>query len=185
MIKVLFIIWSLEKGGAERFLASLLENIDLDKIEPTLCCLNWKGEWASVVEGQGIKIFELNKNSGFDLRAFIRLIKIVHEGNYTIVNTHLWTADVLGRLAAFICRVPIVISTAQNVDIWKKWWHRLIDKILSYRTDKIIAVSEAVKDYYHKKVGIRDKKIMVIPNAIDIDKYEKNQDSYYLYHEFK
>ena len=38
-IKVLFIIWSLERGGAERFLAGLLSHIDLQKFEPVLCCL--------------------------------------------------------------------------------------------------------------------------------------------------
>ena len=185
LIKVLFVIWSLETGGAERFLVSLLRSIDRERIHPVVCCLNWKGAWASEVEEKDIKVIALHKKSGVDFRAFLNLIKIMKEGDFDIVNTHLWTADVMGRLAAFLTGTPIVISTAQNVDIWKKWWHRVIDKLLAYRTNKIIAVSEAVKEYYHKQVGIPLSKIVCIPNAIETERYEKPGNVDYLYDELK
>jgi len=177
------IIWSLEKGGAERFLVSLLKHIDRNQIEPTVCCLNWEGEWAKELEDKGIKVIALNKKSGFDLQTLIKLIKLIKKEKFDIVNTHLWGADVTGRLAAIITNTPIIISTAQNVDIWKKWWHRIIDRILSYKTDMIIAVSEAVRDYYHREVGIPLKKITIIPNAVEIEKYDNVGDVSYLYDE--
>jgi glycosyltransferase involved in cell wall biosynthesis len=169
-LKVLFVIWSLEKGGAERFLVSLIKHLDKNKIKPTVCCLNWEGAWAKELEDTGVEVIALSKKGKFDIVSFVRLFKIIKHGKFDIVNTHLWGADVLGRLAAIFAGTPAIISTVQNVDIWKKWRHRLIDKILSYKTAKIIAVSEAVKKFYVDE-SISADKIEVIPNAIEIDKY--------------
>ncbi|MGE0267437.1 MAG: glycosyltransferase [Candidatus Omnitrophota bacterium] len=184
MIRILFIIWSLERGGAERFLAGLLEHMDRTRFDPVLCCMNWKGEWAEPLEKKGIKVIALNKKNGIDLKAFRALVRIIREGRFQIVNTHLWLADVMGRVAAILCGVPVIITTAQNVDVWKKWHHRLVDRILSYRTTKMIAVSNAVKEYYHRQVGFPAAKIEVIPNAIDVSAYEDAGDVTYLQKEF-
>lgn len=180
MINVLFIIWSLERGGSERFLVALVKHLDRSKIHPVVCCLNWKGSWAGELEERDIEVIALNKKAKFDLKAFHKLVRIIKQGEFNIVNTHLWAADVFGRLAAIFAGVPIIISTAQNVDIWKKWWHRSIDRVLSYKTAKVIAVSEAVREYYHKKIGIPLSKIEYIPNAIEIERYENVGDVGYL-----
>jgi len=182
-LRALFIIWSLEKGGAERFLVSLLKTIDRERIEPVVCCLNWKGKWAQELEDLGISVLALNKKKGVDFLAFKKLVKIIKEGNFDIVNTYLWGADVLGRLAAILAKTPVVISTAQNVDIWKKRAHRITDRLLARGTDKIIAVSGAVRDYYHKNAGIPLSKIATIPNAIELERFQNLKDTAYLYDE--
>ena len=185
MVKVLFVIWSLERGGAERFLVSLVKTIDRTKIEPVVCCLNWKGEWAGEIENKDIKVIALNKKGKFDVFAFLKLVKIIKEGKFDIVNTHLWAADTIGRLAAITAGVSVIVSTAQNVDIWKRWWHKTIDRFLACKTDMIIAVSEAVKNYYNQKIRIPVSKITVIPNAIEVSRFEESKDISYLYKELK
>lgn len=182
-IKALFIIWSLEKGGAERFLASLVQNLDREKVDPVVCCLNWKGIWAKELEEKGIKVIALEKKMGLDLRAFFKLIKFMKQERFDIVNTQLWESDTMGRAAAILAGIPVIISTAQNVDVWKKWRHRAIDRVLSFWTDKIISVSEAAREYYHKEVGIPSSKITVIPNAIDTSKFENTGKIDHLYDE--
>jgi len=99
------------------------------------------------------------------------------------VNTYLWGADVMGRIAGILAGVPVIISTVQNVDVWKKWHHIIIDKILACRTDMFIAVSEAVRDYCNKRIGISLKRIIVIPNAIEVEKFQNNGHNEYLYNE--
>ena len=99
------------------------------------------------------------------------------------MNTYLWGADVIGRIAGILAGVPVIISTVQNVDVWKKWHHIIIDKILACRTDMFIAVSEAVRDYCNKRIGISLKRIIVIPNAIEVEKFQNNGHNEYLYNE--
>ncbi len=176
-IKVLFVIWSLERGGAERFLAELVKNLDKNKIEPTICCLNWKGEWAEEVEDAGIEVVALDKKNGPDFKALLKLIRLMRERKFDIVNTQLWESDSLGRIAAIFAGVPIIISTVQNVDLWKKWHHRIVDRMLALKTERIIAVSKAVKDFYHKEIGIPENKISIIPNAIDLNRFKKTEES--------
>ncbi len=184
MKKVLFIIWSLERGGAERFLAGLLHHLDRTKFQPTLCCLNWKGQWGEDVERAGIPVIALNKKGKVDLKAFRQLKRIFREGQFDIVNTHLWLADTMGRLAAIQTGVKTIVSTAQNVDIWKKGWHKQVDRWFGRRTQAVIAVSKAVKKYYHEDVGLPEDKIHVIPNAIDPETYNHVESVEHLYEEF-
>lgn len=169
-INVLHIIWSLEKGGAERFLVSLVKNFDQSRFNSIVCCLNWKGEWAKELEDKGVRVIALNKKGKFDLSVIFKIKNIIKQNKIDIVNTHLWAADVLGRIAAILAGVPVIISTVQNVDIWKKWWQKIIDRMLLNKTDKFITVSDAVKVFLEKE-GIKSGKIEVIPNAIEIDKF--------------
>ncbi len=182
-VKVLFVIWALERGGAERFLVSLLKAIDKNRVEPTVCCLNWKGEWAPEVERAGIEVIALNKKRKIDLSVLLKLVRIMKKERFYIVNTYLWGADVVGRIAAILAGVPVIISTVQNVDVWKRWHHIIIDKILASRTDMFIAVSEAVRDYCNKRIGIPLKKIVVIPNAVEVERFQSNGHNEYLYNE--
>lgn len=184
MVKALFVIWSLETGGAERFLVSLIKYLDKTKFKPTVCCLNWEGIWAKELEDIDVEVIALNKRGKFDIASFIRLFKIIKKGKFDIVNTHLWAADVLGRLAAILAGTPVIITTAQNVDVWKNFLHRFTDRLLSYRTTKLIAVSQEVKKYYNQAVGIPLNKIVVIPNAIEMEKFKNVSDISYLYDEF-
>ena len=176
-IKVLFIIWSLERGGAERFLAGLLTHIDLDRFAPTLCCLNWPGEWANTVEHRNIPVIALHKKNGFDGRAWYQLYRLIRTGKFDIVNTHLWAADLMGRVAAIVAGVPVIITTAQNVDVWKTPMARRIDRILSWRTNQLIAVSEAVRDFYATEIGFPAARITVIANAIDVRRFQLEDDA--------
>jgi glycosyltransferase involved in cell wall biosynthesis len=185
MINVLFIIWSLDKGGAERFLTTLVKHIDRNKIKPIVCCLNYKGRWASELEDLGIEVIELNKKGKFDVKTFIKLVKILKNYKIHIVNTHLWAADTMGRLAAIIANTPVIVSTVHSIDIWKKYWHRCVDKLLSYKTDKIIAVSKTVRDQYHKKFGIPISKLIYIPITIELKQFSNIGATDYLYNELK
>lgn len=184
-VNVLFIIWSLEKGGAERFLVSLVKYLDKNKIKPIVCCLNWKGEWAKELEDRGIKVIALNKKGKFDIAVIFSLIRVIRQYDISIVNTHLWAADALGRMAAILAGVPVIVSTIHSLDLWKKWWHMVIDKLLSYRTNMFIAVSESAKNHYINTEKIALSKVAYIPNAIEIEKFKNNEDCSYLYYELE
>jgi glycosyltransferase involved in cell wall biosynthesis len=166
--KVLFCIWALEAGGAERFLVELAKRVPRDRFDAKVVCLARKGPWAREAESAGIEVLSLDKKTGFDLGIVGRLRRLFRAERPDIVNTHLWTADVWARLAAILEKVPRIVVTEQNVDVWKKAHHRLIDRLLFRRTDKVVCVSDQVKAFYRDHLGVPEAKLEVIPNAISV-----------------
>ena len=48
-LSVLYVIWSLQMGGAERVVADLARSLDRRLFRPLVCCLNFKGRLAEVL----------------------------------------------------------------------------------------------------------------------------------------
>jgi len=167
--KVLFCIWALEAGGAERFLVELVRRAPRERLDVKVVCLSRKGAWAGEVESAGVEVICLDKKTGLDLTIVRRLRALFRSERPDLVNTHLWTADLWARLGAVLSGVPHIVVTEQNVDVWKTWYHRLIDRLLFRRTDKVICVSDQVLDFYRDVLRVPAAKLEVIPNAIDVE----------------
>lgn len=170
-IKILYVIWSLGLGGAERVVISLAKGLDKTKFQPTVCCLNGKGAFAHELEELGIKVIALNKKAGIDISVASKIIKVIKNNKIDIVHTHLWGANFWGRIAAKLAGVKGIIVTEHNTDVWKSRLYFMFDKLLSRWTDRIIVVSNSVKDFYVSK-GIDEKKIEVIYNGVEIEKLQ-------------
>ena len=169
--KLLFFIWALEVGGAERFLVRLVPRIPRDRFDVAVICLTRKGVWAGELEARGIEVRSLDKRVGLDLGILFRLMGLLRREQPDLVNTHLWTADVWARLAAILAGVPRIVVTEQNVDLWKRWYHRWIDRLLFLWTDRVVCVSVQVRAFY-RRLGVPDAKLHVIPNAIDLAPFD-------------
>lgn len=117
---------------------------------------NWK-----IVEFSGV----------FDFRSWRKLIQIIKELNPEVVITHLWFANTVGRVSSFLAGAPKIISFEHNIyDEVKGQKQFFIDRVLSAITNRIVAVSEAVKESLLRH-GIPEKKIVVILNGINTGKY--------------
>lgn len=171
-INILYVIWSLGLGGAEQVVINLAKGLDKTRFNPIVCCLNEKGRFAEELEKAGINVIALHKRGPFDLSIIGKLVRVIKENNISVVNTHLWGANLWGRIAAHKAKVKVIIATEHNLDTWKGWLHIALDKWLSYRTDKIIVVSESVKYFYAHKVGIDSSKMVVVYNGIDLARYD-------------
>jgi glycosyltransferase involved in cell wall biosynthesis len=87
------------------------------------------------------------------------------------VHTHLWVADVYGAAAAALAGVPGV-STEHNVAEAEARW-RVRARILAARGQvRVTAVSGAVARSW-SEAGLPQRKIEVIPNGIDLARYQK------------
>lgn len=82
-----------------------------------------------------------------DLRALIRLMRLMRRERYTIVHTHSSKAGILGRWAAKLAGVPVIVHTVHG---WghHDWQHPLVrayyillEKLTLPITDKLIVVS--------------------------------------------
>jgi glycosyltransferase involved in cell wall biosynthesis len=165
-VKVLLIIYKLERGGAERVVVSLAKGLSRKKYEIAVCCFKG-GVFEEELQACGIPVFKMNKRGLFDLSILFKLLKIIKKEKFDIVHTHSFSANLWGRVAAFLSRVPIVISTEHTLATAKTKMQRHIDNILARITTKIIAVSKTVRNSLLEEENIPADNILAIYNGID------------------
>jgi len=170
-IKIVYLINSLALGGAEKLLLDICRLIDKDKFEVFVCTVNGSGPLYSQFEKLGINLKIFQKKSKIGLNVIGQIYKFLKEIKPQIVHTHLFAGDTWGRIAAIFARTPIIIVTEHNLNLDEGFIKKLIKLILSWFTDKIIAVSEGVRDYSIKIEKIKADKLEVVYNGIDLEKF--------------
>lgn len=163
MIKICHILDTLNIGGLEKTLIEIISG--LKEYEHQVWCLKNKGVLAKEVEDKGVLLREFDFAGGITIPALLRLSKALKRENIKIVHCHGLFPSIWGRLAAILAGVHVKIVHCQNVyyGIPKKDVIKL--KLLGLFTERIIAVSEAVKKCLVEFIGINPRKITVIYNS--------------------
>lgn len=106
-----------------------------------------------IAENEGVKIEEIDTMSrsihpGKDIRTFFKIIGIIRKFRPDIVHTHAAKAGALGRLAAWICGVPVIVHTYHGhvfsgyFSKTKSRLVRLIERLLGKITTHVVCISE-------------------------------------------
>lgn len=158
-------------GGLELQVLELIRNINKNKFT-IFCCPLWK-KMALLDEFNkaGATIVRIQKSNSYDIRIIPKLIKFIKFNNIDILHTWIFTANSWGRFAGILANVPSIICSERNEEHWKKIIHKSIDYLLSLKTEKIIANSKRVENFLINKEKINRKKIDVIYNGVDFDRF--------------
>ncbi len=173
-IKILHILPSLVRAGAERVVYDLSLGLPKDKFQSGILLFKDNGagkDWQTELTNNGIEIFSLRKNYLVDLINFWKIYRQIKKFSPNIVHTHLG-GDIYGRLAAKLARVPVIVSTEHNLNVSESSLARFFKKVTIRFADKIFAVSRAVKDDACKRYNLPSEKIAVIYNGIDFNRFQ-------------
>jgi glycosyltransferase involved in cell wall biosynthesis len=170
-IKLTHIICSFGYGGAERLLIDLIENTDRKKYEISVLGVVSGGPLVKNLELLGVKVLIVGKKTKIGLLTIFKIYQYLKKEKPQIVHTHLFAGDTWGRISAILAGVPVIVSTEHSTNFDENIIKRLVKKNLSYFTDEIIAISETVKSHSQKYDWIKPKKIKVIYNGIDLEKF--------------
>ena len=179
-IRIFAVIAASGAGGAEQVFATLLQRLNPERFEVTVAC-----------HGEGSMLETYRRNavgvSSFDLvdlrrvTTITKLAAMMRESRSDVVHTHLWTADVLGGMAARLARIPRVVSSVHGayflpigvtgVRRMRRLAFSRIYRFIYLRCDRVIAVSRYVADDLATRPGVRvaHDRIRVVENGVDID----------------
>jgi glycosyltransferase involved in cell wall biosynthesis len=180
-LRVLALIASSDVGGAEQVFLSGLERMDRERFVVWAAC---HGQ-GPMLEAYGrhveaVRSFDLV--NVFDASTVRRLAAWMAAIRCDIVHTHLWTADVLGGLAAARAQVPVRVTTIHGeyfraADVSGPHRARRLGFSAVYRGvyawfQRVIAVSQSVRDDLVGRFGLRvpSHKITVIRNGLSLDR---------------
>ncbi len=112
-----------------------------------------------------------------DARAFIGIVSAIRRIRPDIVHTHTSKAGMIGRLAAFVCMVPVVIHTPHG-HVFTGHFPPITSRIFllaeraaSLFTDAMIALTMGEKNDYVELRLFPANRIEVIPSGIDVGRF--------------
>lgn len=176
MLRLLIVIGSLERGGAERHLAQVLPQLVREGYDVEVFCLMQRGELAQEIEQAGVKVSGrfARPNPGFrrwialgqraiSLAAYL-LIRRPH-----IVHFFLPSAYIIGAPLAMItfCRAKVMSRRSQNYYQDRSRWIGRVERILHARMDAVIGNSRSVVEQLRDE-GVADHKLHLLYNGVDV-----------------
>jgi len=170
-MKVLHVITGLDAGGAELQLSMILRRT---RHESDVVTLYNPGPVADMIRDQGTSVRDLGMQRNTELPALLRLRKLVKDGQYDVVHTHLYRAQIYARPAARLAGAPVVLTTEHSIGethIERRKMTRSVRALYltsELFSDATIAVSDIVKDRL-VRWGVRPGKVTIIPNGVDTD----------------
>ena len=165
MIRLLLVIPTLVRGGAEKQLALLAAGLPRDQFEVHVAVLTHTGPLEDDLRRAGVPLTMIGKRWKLDPGAYWRLRRLMKELQPDIVHTWLFAANASGRQAAIAAGIKHIVAGERCVDPWKGPIQLSIDRVLAKRTERIVTNSSGVQEFYVSR-GLPVEKFTIISNGI-------------------
>ena len=153
-------------GGGQISIRTLLEGLDEKKYHPLVVCptrgnlvdeLNNLGIETTIIKMESLR--KLNVLSWFN--TIFKLIRLIKRRNLDLIHSNGSRPTIYGGIAARITQTPLIWHV--RIADTDKW----VDKVLARFATKILVVSKAVS----LRFKWNKKKITVVYNGIDLEKF--------------
>ncbi|RYG28092.1 MAG: glycosyltransferase, partial [Chitinophagaceae bacterium] len=177
MIRVLHIIKSLGRGGAEMLLQETLPYHDHSKFEfHYIYFLPWKDQMVEGIEENGgvVNNFPANNNISIMLQVK-KIVRYIRENKIQLVHCHLPWAGFVGRIVHRQTGIPVVYSEHNKQERYRSVT-RYLNKLTYNWQTSVIAVSGDVAESIKKNIN------PIIPvhtllNGVAVEKFNRDHEA--------
>ena len=117
----------------------------------------------------GVTVTQLEDRVRFPFWLIPQIASRLRESEFDLLHTHVYKADLLGIIAAYMPKIPIVATVHGYTDAFPAVrMYRHLDLLVLRRLPKVIAVS----DYLRQELiasGLAPHRVVTVYNAIDLD----------------
>jgi glycosyltransferase involved in cell wall biosynthesis len=175
-IRLALVITELAVGGAERNLVRLATGLNREEFEPRVYSLKVpptapRDELVGMLKRGGVPVEFLNIRSAWQVPlATRRLAKEWKQWQPDLVHSFLFHANLVSTWAAGIAGSGKLIWGLRVADPNpRRQW---LERRLNDRAVAAVCVSESVRAYAERRLGIEAGRLHVIPNGIEIEQYQ-------------
>jgi len=165
--RVLQLISTLERAGAQSLLLDLCRNLDSRTFDVTIAYLRGEADILSSKDAS-LQVVDLSDDGRLSPFALPRVISLLR--NHSLIHTHLVHASIVGLIAAKFARTGGVVYTRHHADPPRPRWDYRLESKLARSADAMIAVSEATLGDI-LRTGADPERVRVISNAIDVERF--------------
>ena len=182
-VRILYVITKLELGGAQKQLLTLINRLDHEKFLPFLFTARDGLLTQEALSIRGLtlkksKCLERPINPGKDLLALAEIYLFIKKNKIDIVHTHSSKAGILGRWAARLTKVKVILHTVHGWSFndyqstLKRKLFIYLEKITARFTDRLIVVSNHDKiKGLENRIG-RAEKYCLIRYGINYEEFQ-------------
>ena len=116
----------------------------------------------------GVPVYHLTKSEGLTPLLSLKIASLIRNLKVDLIHTHNVGPLIYGGLASVITGLPLVHTEHSRLPRHEKRL-RSIEKLLSLKASKIVAVSKCIADQLIDEQGIKPDRVKVIPNGVDVE----------------
>lgn len=178
--KIVFLITSLEYGGAQTQLIPLALELKNLGWEILVVSMRTPEAFVEDLNQADIAVASLDMPKGIpDPRAILKLARILRDFEPQVLNSHMFHANLLARVTRLLVKIPVLISTAHNVNekssaqeqLYKASWFEIAYRLTDPLSNLTTTICQAGVDRYVHVKAVPQKKILFIPNSVDTRRF--------------
>ena len=181
MKRLLCIVSSMDRGGAETFLMKVYRNLDRNKYQMDFCVSKEKkGFYDDEIKSMGGKIYFIPPKSKNPFKTFLQIKKIVKENNYQyVLRTSQQSLATLDLLAAKFGGAKTLIYRSSNAGLTGGVKKRIINGMFMFLPRMIpnvkVAPSKKAAEFVFGKKAVAKGKVHILNNGLDYDLFAYNE----------
>jgi sugar transferase (PEP-CTERM/EpsH1 system associated) len=169
-VVVVHLLYRLDVGGLETVVVNLINHLPPEQYRHVVVSLTQCSDFKERIHHPGVTFYELNKKEGKDWAVWGRLWRLLRQLKPDILHT-CNLAALEGVVPARLAGVPVVIHAEHGRDGYdldgSNWKYLLLRRLLLPLVDRVIPVSEDLKQWLCNRVHVPESKIQKIINGID------------------
>ena len=171
-VRLMLLTVGLGVGGTERQILELAAQFDRSRFDTLVCALKGDGPVAEEMRARGLRVITLGGKGFFDVRMAWRFSKLVKEFRPHILHAFLSPANLAACVVGGVLRVPVRLVSYRDVEVWKRWYHVILDRLLVRWAHAVTCCSEAVRQFVLSRFSADPEKCVTIHNGIPADRFQ-------------
>jgi glycosyltransferase involved in cell wall biosynthesis len=167
-LNVLQLLVGFTVGGAEKLVLQLAPLMRERGFRTVVVCLKGPGVVGDLLQAQGFVARALGETRRTLGARFFDLFRLLRRERIQILHSHLFAANVVGRVVGKLAGVPVILSAVHGTDDWMRPRHLLADRATAIFADRITTCSRAVLEYTAGKTGIPPARFVPVFNGVPL-----------------